>query len=587
MVRIAIVEKEKCHPQKCGGYWCIGVCPVNRNEEECIQKNEQTTKIVIDEKLCIGCGICVKCPFDAIKIINLPEKLKEKPVIRFGINSFELFRLPVPKENKIIGIIGRNGIGKSTALDILSNSLKPNFGDYTKKLMQNEILDNFSGTILGNYLKKLYNNEIIISYKPQRVDLIPDYYKGTISDLIRHADQKEIGIKLLKELDLYDIKDRDVKTLSGGELQKLAIISTMCKKASFYYFDEPASFLDITNRIKVAKLIRELSRTSSVIVIEHDIATLDYISDEIQIFYGEQSAYGIISQNKSVRRGINEYLDGFLPDDNVKFRPYPIRFYKPIDQKLREEILFDFPKLEKDYAGFRLRTNPGKLRKGEVLAIMGSNGLGKSTFLKMLSGIEKPTKGNIMELKISYKPQNLVVAEGNVKDYLKDIAKQEFESGWYKQNIIEKLNIKHILNNELKTLSGGELQKINIAACLSSNVDVYALDEPSAFIDIEDRLNIAEVIKEFCLKKECCAIVVDHDIQFIEYLADSILVFEGTPGIEGSVFGPVEKREGMNRVLKSLGITYRKEKDTNRPRINKPDSQLDVDQKKKGEYYCV
>src|SRR3989344_1798729 len=140
MARIAIVEKDKCHPMKCGNYWCMSACPVNRNEEECIYKNESTSKIIIDEKLCIGCGICVKCPFDAIRIINLPEKLDESPIIRFGVNSFELFRLPIPKEKSIIGIIGRNGIGKSTALGILSNTFKPNFGDYTKKLQQDVIL---------------------------------------------------------------------------------------------------------------------------------------------------------------------------------------------------------------------------------------------------------------------------------------------------------------------------------------------------------------------------------------------------------------------------------------------------------------
>ena len=585
MTRIAIVEKEKCHPTKCRGYWCIGACPVNRNEEECIYVNEQTLKVIIDEKLCIGCGICIKCPFDAIKIINLPEKLKEEPIIRFNVNSFELFGLPVPKQKNIIGIIGRNGIGKSTALSILSNALKPNFGEYSKKIEQNEILNRFSGSVLGDYLKKLYNNEISVSYKPQRVDLIPEYFKGTVKELIEKTDQKNIGESLLKELDLDKIKERNVKDLSGGELQRLAIISAMVKKADFYYFDEPASFLDITQRINIARHIRELGKEHSVMVVEHDIATLDYISDEIQIFYGEQSGYGIVSQNKAVRRGINEYLDGFLPDDNVKFRSYAIKFNKPIERRKRQEILLEFQELEKNYEGFKLKTNPGFVNKSEVLAIMGSNGLGKSTFLKMLAGVEKPSKGEIKELKISYKPQNLILSDKVVKDYLKEIAKEEFESGWYKQNIIEKLNIKNILNNEMNTLSGGELQKVNIAACLSRDVDIYALDEPSAFIDIEDRLNVAEVIKEFCLKKECSAIVVDHDVQFVDYLADSMLIFEGIPGKEGFVFGPVDKREGMNRVLKNLDITYRRDKQNNRPRINKPDSQLDVDQKKKGEYY--
>jgi len=161
----------------------------------------------------------------------------------------------VPKQKNIIGIIGRNGIGKSTALSILSNALKPNFGDYTKKLDQNSIISNFSGTILGSYLKRLYNNEIKISYKPQRVDLIPSYYKGTVISIMKSTDQKGTAEKLLNDLDLYNIKDRDIQSLSGGELQRLAIASAMSKKADFYYFDEPASFLDITQRIKAAKIL--------------------------------------------------------------------------------------------------------------------------------------------------------------------------------------------------------------------------------------------------------------------------------------------------------------------------------------------
>jgi len=161
---------------------------------------------------------------------------------------------------------------------------------------------------------------------------------------------------------------------------------------------------------------------------------------------------------------------------------------------------------------------------------------------------------------------------------------KEFSSGWYKTNILEKLGIKNILNNEVKHLSGGELQKFYIALTLSEDAELLALDEPSAFIDVEDRLNVAEVIKEFVTKKEISAIVVDHDIQFIDYLGDRMLVFEGVSGKHGEA--RVEgKKEGMNNVLKMLDITYRRDSVTNRPRINKPDSQLDREQKEKGEYY--
>ncbi len=584
--RVAIIDRAKCHPEKCSE-WCIKMCPVNRTEKECITLNPITKKANIDEELCIGCGICFRCPFEAIKIVNLPEKLQEDPIHRYGKNEFELFRLPIPKEKSVVGILGRNGIGKSTALNILSGQIKPNLGNYEKPPSEDHIIERYSTVYLGDYFKRLYNNKIKVSYKPQRIELLPSLYKGKVIDLIKKADETRKGKELIDKLNLHHLTDRDLKDLSGGELQKVAIIAAMVKDAEVYYFDEPASFLDVTSRMQVSRLIRDLAKTKSVMVIEHDLTMLDYISDEIQIIYGQPAAYGILSQSKAVRRGINEYMDGFLPDDNVRFRDYGIRFSEvPVEKEVINEPLYEFPKLEKAYPNFKLKVNAGTIQKGQVLTIMGANGLGKTTFLKMLTGLEKPDLGSLEKIKIAYKPQYPESnVPGTVIEHLQKIAGSEFNSGWYKQDILEKLNIKSILNNEIRTLSGGELQKVYIAATLSQKAEILAFDEPSAFIDVEDRLKVAEVIKDFVIKKETSAIVVDHDVQFVDYLSDSMLVFEGTPAKEGYMYGPCNKREGMNRVLKMLNITYRRDKETKRPRINKEHSQLDEQQKKKGEYY--
>lgn len=583
MTRIAIIEKDKCNPNSCN-WLCFGLCPVNRTKKECITKQN---KAQIDEELCTGCGICVKrCPFHAIQVINLPEKLKEQPIHRYGMNSFELFRLPIIKQGKVIGIIGRNGIGKSTAIQIMAHQIIPNLGNYKNPPSQEEIIDQYSTTYLKDFFTKLFQGNIKIAYKPQRIELLPKILKGKVIDLLTKIDERNIVEKLIKELDLEEIRDRTIDQLSGGELQRVAIIATLIKKADVYFFDEPTSFLDITHRIKIAKLINKLGKNKTIIVIEHDLATLDYISDEIQIIYGAPAAYGIISQTKSVKRGINEYLDGYLPDDNVRFRKHPITFHKSQELKtVSSKILQEIPELEKSFTSFKLKTNKGKIYKSEVLGIIGANGLGKSTFLNLLAKEIKPDKGEVNDIKISYKPQYLKPEDITVYNYLKSA--EDFNSGWFKQNILEKLNINKLLNNNLKTLSGGELQKVQIAKCLAQEAQIYALDEPSAFVDVEDRLNIAQIIRDFVSKKERAAIVVDHDIQFIDYLADSILIFEGIPSKEGHVFGPVKKQEGMNRILKNLNITYRKDEQTQRPRINKPGSQLDNKQRKSGNYYAI
>ncbi len=584
---IAIVEKDKCRPDRCQ-LECIKYDPLNKSGGEGFHlgasgKSEIAPEVVTEmHKLSAK-----KCPFEAIHIAKLPDKLDEDPIHQFGANAFELFSLPIVKPNSVVGIIGRNGIGKTTALQILAGNLKPNLGKYKEQTKEEDIMHKYSTTWIGEYFKKLIKNEIKISYKPQRIELLATIYKGKkVEELLKTDEEKKIA----KELELDSLFQRNIEELSGGELQRLAITAAAAKLADVYYFDEPCSFLDINQRIKAAKLISSLSKNGSVIVVEHDLATLDYVSDEIQVVYGEQACYGIFSQSKAVRRGINEYMDGFLPDENLQFRDYSIKFEeKPMQRIISAVTLVEFEELKKEFANFKLKTTAGKIHKSEVLAIMGANGLGKSTFLKLLAGIEDPDSGKVETLKLSYKPQYLDSnIEGDVQTYLSRIAGPEFNSGWYKTHILEKLNVQTILHNKIKELSGGELQKVYIAACLSKqNVNLIAMDEPSAFIDVEDRLKVAEVIKEFVAIKEICAIIVDHDIQFIDYLSDSMLVFEGIPGKEGHVFGPVSKREGMNRVLKSLNITYRRDKTTGRPRINKPGSQLDQEQRQKGEYYYI
>ena len=583
--RIAIVDESKCNPEACGNYLCFRFCPVNRTGKECILKGK---KAIIDEELCTGCNICIsKCPFGAIQIVNLPEELKEDPIHRFGQNAFRLFHLPIPKKGEVVGILGRNGIGKSTALEILSGKIIPNLGDFENEGSYDKVIERYSKVALGDYFRKLKNEEIKVAYKPQRIELIPKVFSGKVGELINRIDERDVGEKLIKELGIEHLRERKLDELSGGELQKVAIIATAVKDADFYFFDEPASFADVTSRVKIAKLIRGLKEIGAVLVVEHDLATLDYISDEIQILYGVEGAFGIVSQSKGVRRGINEYLDGYLPDDNVRFRDYSITFEdKNSDNAVSNEVLIKFPELEKNFENFSLKTNSGEVHRGEVLTIMGANGLGKSTFLNLLSGKIKADNGEVEKYKISYKEQNLNSNfEESVRQVLMREAKSDFNSGWYKQNILEKLNLNNVIDNKIKDLSGGELQKFNVALCLSRDAYIYALDEPSAFVDVEDRLKVAEVIKEFIVKKEKCAIVIDHDVQLVDYLGDRMLVFLGEPAKKGFVEGPFSKRDGMNKVLEMLDITYRRDNNSHRPRINKPGSNLDSEQRNKKEFY--
>ena len=145
--RVAVIDREACKPAVCGWYLCQRVCPVNRAGEDCISVSELDKKPFINEGTCISCMICVKkCPTDAISIVNLPAELQETPIHRYGRNMFELFRLPVPKKGSVVGLVGQNGVGKSTVMKILSGLLKPNAGSESSGW--EEIIQKFRGSEL-------------------------------------------------------------------------------------------------------------------------------------------------------------------------------------------------------------------------------------------------------------------------------------------------------------------------------------------------------------------------------------------------------------------------------------------------------
>ncbi|HII99623.1 MAG TPA: ribosome biogenesis/translation initiation ATPase RLI [Methanoregula sp.] len=583
-MRIAIVHKDRCHAKKCGTE-CIIYCPRVRTGDETVVIGPEG-KAVISEELCVGCGICIKkCPFDAIDIISLPEEL-EHPTHRYGKNGFALYGLPAPVDGKVTGILGANGIGKSTAIKILSGQLRPNLGNFDEEVAWEEIFKRYAGTELFDYLQTVSKKSLKIASKPQYIDFIPKVFQGTVRALLKTTDERNKLAEILPVLKLESILDHDIGTLSGGELQRVAIAACLAREADLYFFDEITPFLDIYQRIAAAKLIRELATERPVMIVEHDLAILDMLADTVHVGYGKPSVFGIITRPKGVRVGINQYLEGFLNEENVRFRDTQVVFEKRAHDKGSDrEDLFVIPPMTKQYESFGLSVSGGTIRAGEVLGIVGANGIGKSTFAKLLAGAETPTSGSMeTSLKISYKPQYIKAdTSDSVEMYLRGCT-TKFDSSMFQHEIIEALALQVILQSPVDTLSGGELQRVAIAGCLARDADLYILDEPSAHLDVEQRVKVTRMIKHHAEGKEVGIMVIDHDIYLIDMISERILVFEGEPGVSGTATGPFPMRDGMNRFLRELDVTFRRDQ-TGRPRINKPESFLDREQKGMGEFY--
>jgi ATP-binding cassette subfamily E protein 1 len=580
-MRIAIINRDRCQPRKCSKE-CEYFCPPVRTGDETIVFDDG--KPLITENLCVGCGICVrKCPFKAINITNLPEEM-EDPVHRYGPNGFALYGLPVPVNGRVTGLLGPNGIGKSTAVSILSGVLRPNLG---KDASWDDVFQRFSGSALGDYLKKVADKGVRTSYKPQYVDRIPKSYSGKVNGLLEKTDERGALSHLVARLSLEGLLEREISSLSGGELQRVAIAAAAARDASFYFFDEISPYLDIYQRINVARILQDLAKDRAVMVVEHDLALLDLLAENVHLIYGVPGAYGVITRPKGVRVGINQYLHGNLPEENVRFRDTSINFevHAP---RLEKEIpsLIAYDAFAVQYSSFTLRAEPGIIRRGEVVGILGPNGIGKSTYIKILAGVEKPTVGSFeSQLKVSYKPQYLKAdSDVTVQGLLRGVT-HDFDSSYYQTEILRPMGLEMLMDQALTELSGGELQRVAITACLSRPADIYLLDEPSAHLDVEQRMMAAKVMRRFAESSEKTVLVVDHDIYLIDLLAERVMVFEGQPGLLGIAHRPLEMREGMNSFLKAINITFRRDEETKRPRVNKPDSRLDRSQKEQGEYY--
>ena len=586
-MRVAVLLEERCKPNSNAFAYLKKYSEMC--ERECIQVEGSKCKIL--ETACPVCFTRAKhCPDGAVKIINLPEELDTDLTHSYGENAFRLFRLPSPRQEQIVGILGPNGIGKSTAINLLSGTFRPNLGDWENLTPDwDEIISTFPRGELRDYLGMVSTGEVSIAVKPQYIDKLPQIFDGEVRELLARVDDRGEMEKYTELMAISHVLDRKLGDLSGGELQRVAICATLLKEADVYFFDEPSSYLDIYERMRMVGVVRSLAEKGKrVLVVEHDLAILDVLCDLIHVIYGERSAYGIFTPPRSTRTAINAYLDGFLPEENVRIRDKPIQFLR--GRNRGEEVgtpILKWGDIEKTLGDFSLTTGNGEVKSAEVVGVVGPNATGKTTLVKIIAGEIDPDEGwCTMDAKVSYKPQHVRADfEGTVQEWLDTEIGGKWRSGEFHTQVTRALQVDKMVDLRATKLSGGELQAVSIAICLGKEADLYLFDEPSAHLDANARMETAKAIRRTMESNEKAALVIDHDAYFLDIVSDSVLVFQGEGGNHGKAIGPLSLRKGMNLFLSDADVTFRRDVESHRPRINKPSSRKDREQKSSGEYF--
>lgn len=231
--------------------------------------------------------------------------------------------------------------------------------------------------------------------------------------------------------------------------------------------------------------------------------------------------------------------------------------------------------MTKTLGPFKIEVEGGQFKPGEIVMMLGQNGTGKTTLIKMLAGILKPDDEELEmpKLAISYKPQTIAPKfQGSVRELLSTKLKDSWNSSIFKTEVLIPLNIEEILDNEVQTLSGGELQRVAIVLALAKPCDIFLIDEPSAYLDSEQRVLASKVMKRWIMSSKRSAFIVEHDFIMATYLADKVICFSGIPAKESQCSSPESLISGMNKFLQMMEITFRRDPTNWRPRINKHSS---------------
>ncbi|EGD5906889.1 ABC-F family ATP-binding cassette domain-containing protein [Campylobacter coli] len=520
-----------------------------------------------------------------IDLIDASKKFGEKIVLNEANFS--------ANEGEKIAIIGKNGEGKSSLLKALLGTLALDSGRVVRQngksiAMLSQTVD-FSANLsvkeaIKIELEEIYNTLKEYEASQSKLEKEPTNkeYLKQMDDLIALIDSKDAWnieakiTRVLKEFSLLDYSDRLVCTLSGGEIRRVGLCILLLKNPDILLLDEPTNHLDVY----MTSFLEDLLKNSKmcVIFISHDRYFIDAIAHKcvevdqgkLSVFKGGYANYlekktqileslakshetllkHLKSEEEWLRRGVKARLkrnEGrkeriFKMREEAKKNPGAIKRLKLeisraalnfTGEKIpnRKKMLFELKNVSKNLGEKALFTDfSSRILQGERIAIVGKNGCGKSTFLKILLGELKQDSGEIKrgEIKIGYFDQarSLVNSDKtlleifcpNGGDRVEVRGKNMHVYGYLKNFLFPK----EFLDKSVSILSGGEKNRIALALLFTEEYDVLILDEPTNDLDIAT-INILE---EYLLSFEGAILLVSHDRYFVDKIATKLYAFE-------------------------------------------------------------
>lgn len=457
-----------------------------------------------------------------IEINNLSFKYKSQ-----SNHSLKDINIKI-KKGECILLCGRSGCGKSTLLKLI-NGIIPEFydGEISGSVMVNG-MNTFTTPIyeLSKNVGSVFQNPKTQFYTTNTTDEIAFGLENF--GIKREVINKRL-IEVEKELKLEHLMNRNIFELSGGEKQKIAIASIYALNPEIYVLDEPSSSLDIKTMNELSHIITKLKSIGKTIVIaEHRLWYLkDIVDRAIYIEDGKIIKEYSIDEIDNLREA--ERMRTGLRHTNYK----SIKAYVPSETVCNENLLKVENLIFRKSAKTILHIDNLKFHYGNIIGIIGENGIGKSTFAKIVCGLYRESKGEFLKKNKRFSSRSrlkeslLIMQEVNCQLFTDSVYDELLLTSKTKdKNVIDDwiddMDLKNISERSPHTLSGGQKQRVIILSALLSDKEILFFDEPTSGLDYRNMMIVAKNIKK--VKEENRLIlIISHDTEFLESVCDTVI----------------------------------------------------------------